>query len=108
MEKEDLCGRAVAIGQAVRRKLEPLQQRLVGVTDLRGLGAMMAIELESGTAEVVARCIERGVLVITAGTDGRVLRLLPPLVIEEEALERALDVIVEEVERQFSRSAVGA
>ncbi len=101
MESEDLCGRAQAIGQAVRDKLGPLRERCDGVVDLRGIGAMMAIELRSGTANVVARCVERGVLVITAGTDGLVLRLLPPLVITNDQLERSLKVVVEEIEREF-------
>ena len=106
MERENLCARAEAIGQTVRTKLEPLKARLDGVLDLRGLGAMMAIELSEGTANVVARCIERGVLAITAGHDGRVLRLLPPLVISAELLEQALSVIAEEIEHEFAPAAV--
>ena len=103
MESEDLCARAITIGQTIREFLEPLRDRCPGVIDLRGLGAMMAIELTSGTANVVARCVERGVLVITAGTDGLVLRLLPPLVIEDAQLRKALQVIVEEIEREFTQ-----
>lgn len=105
MEKEDLCGRAVAIGQAVRARFEPLKEKLEGILDIRGLGAMMALELADGTTNVVARCIERGVLVITAGHDGKVLRLLPPLVISDEQLRHGLDVIAEEVEREFKPAA---
>lgn len=101
MESEDLCGRAQAIGEIVLDKLGPLLKRCDGVVDLRGIGAMMAIELRSGTANVVARCVERGVLVITAGTDGLVLRLLPPLVITNDQLEQSLEVVVEEIEREF-------
>lgn len=102
MEQENLCARAEAIGQAVRARFEPLQTRIPGLLDVRGLGAMMALELAEGTAEVVARCLERGVLVITAGHDGRVLRLLPPLVITDQQLDQALQVISEEIERQFA------
>lgn len=105
MEKENLCQRAVAIGEAVRRTFEPLLGRCPGLLDVRGLGAMMALELSHGTAQVVARCLERGVLAITAGHDGRVLRLLPPLVIEEAQLQTALEVIREEIEREFSASS---
>jgi 4-aminobutyrate aminotransferase/(S)-3-amino-2-methylpropionate transaminase len=108
MESENLCARAVAIGEAVRRKFEPLKEACAGIVDLRGLGAMMALELAEGTANVVTRCLERGVLVITAGHDGRVLRLLPPLVISEEQLQRGLDVIAEEVEREFAATAASA
>ena len=101
MEDESLCDRATAIGVAVREKFEPLRS-FAGVVDIRGVGAMMAIELRSGTANVVARCVERGILVITAGTDGLVLRLLPPLVITEAQLAQALDVIAEEIQREFA------
>lgn len=101
MEDESLCDRATAIGVAVREKFEPLRS-CAGVVDIRGVGAMMAIELRSGTANVVARCVERGILVITAGTDGLVLRLLPPLVITEAQLAQALDVIAEEIQREFA------
>lgn len=102
MESEDLCARATAIGKLILDKLSPLTQSCPAVLDLRGVGAMMAIELRSGTSNVVARCVERGVLVITAGTDGMVLRLLPPLVISDEQLQSALEVIVEEIEREFA------
>ena len=48
-------------------------------------------------ARIVERCLERGVLVITAGAGGNVIRLLPPLTIQPEQLARALDVLGEEV-----------
>ncbi len=102
MESENLCERATAIGQAVLEKFRPLVAECDGVVDVRGVGAMMAIELRSGTSQVVARCVERGVLAITAGADGLVLRLLPPLVISDEQLARALDVVVEEILREFA------
>ena len=102
MESEKLCERAVRIGETIRQKLNPLIANCPGAVDLRGLGAMMAIELSSGTANIVARCLQRGVLVITAGHDGNVLRLLPPLTITEEQLQKSLDVIAEEITREFS------
>ena len=106
MEREDLCGRATDIGQTIRARFEPLKARCSGVADVRGLGAMMALELTEGTANVVTRCLERGVLVITAGHDGRVLRLLPPLVITDEQLARGLDIVAEEIEREFAAAKV--
>ncbi len=108
MERENLCQRAEAIGQAVRQRFEPLRESCPGLLDVRGLGAMMALELADGTANVVARCVDRGVLVITAGHDGKVLRLLPPLVITDEQLQRGLDVIAEEMVREFSPLAQAA
>ena len=70
---------------------------------MRGRGAMLAVELVAGAgdkapnptllADVVRRCAADGVVVLTAGTYGNVLRLLPPLVIGEELLLDALDVL---------------
>lgn len=60
---------------------------------------MLAMELKGSTADIIARSFERGVLVISAGHGGQVLRFLPPLVITEEQLDRALTVIEEEVAR---------
>lgn len=101
MEEEKLCERAILLGTRIRQRMEAIKAQCSGVLEVRGLGAMMAMELESGAANIVARCLERGVLVITAGASGQVLRLLPPLVITEELLETALAVIEEEVLREF-------
>lgn len=99
MEKEDLCARAVAMGHTMRSRLEALQRECPLVLHVRGLGAMLAMELAEGAPDVVQRCLARGVLVITAGATGQVLRLLPPLVITAEQLDQALTIIEEEVRR---------
>jgi 4-aminobutyrate aminotransferase/(S)-3-amino-2-methylpropionate transaminase len=85
MEAEDLCARALAIGAAVRAVFPAA----------RGLGAMMAIDLASADAvrRVCSAAGERGVLVIGAGTDGNILRLLPPLTIDDATLQRGLAVL---------------
>ncbi len=101
MEEEKLCQRAVLLGTTIRQKMEAIQARCSGVLEVRGLGAMLAMELRSGAPSIVARCLERGVLMITAGAHGQVLRLLPPLVITDEHLETALAVLEEEVLREF-------
>src|SRR5207244_11114336 len=74
------------------------------VADVRGLGAMCALELVSdratkeplgveATSAIARRCLENGVIVLTAGTYGNVLRLLPPLNIDEGLLEDGLNVL---------------
>ena len=77
------------------------------VAEVRGRGAMLALEFtEPGTLEpapalakaVAARCHEQGVLVLVCGTFGNVIRLLPPLVIEDELLIDGLDVLVAAVQ----------
>ena len=73
-----------------------------GIGDVRGRGAMLAIELvqpstvepdAARTAAVARACHEAGVLVLTCGTYSNVLRFLPPLVIGDDELNRGLDVL---------------
>ena len=70
--------------------------------DVRGRGAMLALELvEAGTstpnpslaAAIAAACHQAGLITLTAGTFGNVLRFLPPLVIDEDLLREGLDVL---------------
>ena len=82
--------------------------RYPAVGDVRGRGAMCAIELvtDRGTKEplgadamnaIVRRCLENGVIVLTAGTYGNVVRLLPPLTIDDALLEDGLNVLDEAI-----------
>jgi 4-aminobutyrate aminotransferase / (S)-3-amino-2-methylpropionate transaminase / 5-aminovalerate transaminase len=103
MERHDLCGRAQTIGRRIRERLTALREHCPAVADVRGLGAMVGVELchdadpgRPATAlvqDTAARCRAAGVLVLTAGPFSNVLRILSPLVIEDEDLERGLDVI---------------
>ena len=117
MEELDLNTRATEIGQEIRRRFEALAQKCDAVGEVRGLGAMMAMELvEAGdrstpagplAKEVAEACLEEGVLVITAGPAGNVLRILSPLVITDEELDRGLGVMEDAVLR-LSAAAGGA
>ncbi|KAB8187579.1 4-aminobutyrate--2-oxoglutarate transaminase [Nonomuraea phyllanthi] len=102
IEEEDLVARARRIGEIMLPRLKALQERFGVIGDVRGRGAMIAIELvEPGTKEpnptavqeVVKRCHAEGLLVLTAGTYGNVLRFLPPLVIPEHLLEEGLGIL---------------
>jgi 4-aminobutyrate aminotransferase/(S)-3-amino-2-methylpropionate transaminase len=104
MREQDLAGAARAIEAAVLPRLLALQRRYPAIGDVRGRGAMLAVELvrpgsrepdKALTARVAAACHARGVVVLTAGTFGNVLRFLPPLVIGPELLSEALDVLDE-------------
>ncbi|MDM7856096.1 4-aminobutyrate--2-oxoglutarate transaminase [Cellulomonas alba] len=99
-ERDDLAGAARAIEARVRPRLEALGAPAVG--EVRGRGAMLAVELvrpgsldpdPAAAREVVRRCAEQGVLVLTCGSWGNVVRLLPPLVIGDELLDDALGVL---------------
>ncbi|MDQ2585573.1 4-aminobutyrate--2-oxoglutarate transaminase [Saccharothrix yanglingensis] len=84
---------------AAARRIEatvlPRLRTLPGVVEARGRGAMLAVELVSAeaAARVAARCHAAGVVVLTCGTRGDVVRLLPPLTIPDEVLAEGLDVL---------------
>jgi 4-aminobutyrate aminotransferase / (S)-3-amino-2-methylpropionate transaminase / 5-aminovalerate transaminase len=102
MRELDLAGAARAIGDTMLPRLRALQERHPAIGDVRGRGAMIAVELvRPGTTEpdpaltaaVAKQCHADGVVVLTAGTYGNVLRFLPPLVIGQDLLTEALDVL---------------
>ena len=102
MEAEDLPGKARRIGEIMLPRLQKLAETYPTIAEVRGRGAMIAIELtKPGTLEpapatagaVAAACHKQGLIVLTCGTFGNVLRFLPPLVIGEDLLEEGLDII---------------
>ena len=102
MEQEHLNERALAIESIMRERLEALQATHPAVGDIRGRGAMIAIELvKPGTMdpdpELAARVSKaahaQGVVTLTCGTYGNVLRFLPPLTIPDHLLREGLDIV---------------
>ncbi|ETK35692.1 4-aminobutyrate--2-oxoglutarate transaminase [Microbispora sp. ATCC PTA-5024] len=100
IEQDKLVERARHIGEIMLARLEALKERYPIVGDVRGRGAMVAIELvKPGTKEpvpagpIAARCHAEGLLVLTAGTYGNVLRFLPPLVMPDHLLEEGLSIL---------------
>jgi 4-aminobutyrate aminotransferase/(S)-3-amino-2-methylpropionate transaminase len=107
MRSHDLAGAATRIGDQVTARLGALQVRFPAIGDVRGRGAMQAIELvRPGTLEpdpeaargIAAACVQAGVVVLTCGTWGNVIRLLPPLTIGDSLLAESLDVLSAAVE----------
>ncbi|AWK11449.1 4-aminobutyrate--2-oxoglutarate transaminase [Streptomyces spongiicola] len=103
MREQDLNGKARRIEEVMKRRLSAMAEKFDVIGDIRGRGAMIAIELvkdratkepDAGAAGALARaCHAESVLVLTCGTYGNVLRFLPPLVIGEDLLNEGLDVI---------------
>ncbi|MFD6249354.1 aminotransferase class III-fold pyridoxal phosphate-dependent enzyme, partial [Streptomyces roseolus] len=103
MKELDLNGKAKRIEEVMKARLTAMQEKFPVIGDIRGRGAMIAIELvkdpetKEPAAEAAAAlakyCHNEGVLVLTCGTYGNVLRFLPPLVIGEDLLNEGLDVI---------------
>jgi 4-aminobutyrate aminotransferase / (S)-3-amino-2-methylpropionate transaminase / 5-aminovalerate transaminase len=102
-ERGDLLTRARAIGQTVCERATAWKQAMPLIGDVRGLGAMIAIELvkdrasrEPAPEEVMAvatHCAQRGLLTMRAGLYANCLRLLMPLVITDDQLQEGLDVL---------------
>ncbi|MSO63932.1 MAG: 4-aminobutyrate--2-oxoglutarate transaminase [Candidatus Planktophila sp.] len=104
IEAEALVARAAHIGTVLGQSLRALQKKYPIIGEVRGRGAMQAIELvEAGSKlpntaamnAVVKYCQSKGVLILTAGTYSNVIRFLPPLVITDELLHDAMNVLEE-------------
>ena len=109
LESEDLVARAAEIGELVLDRLRKLQASDDRLGDVRGRGAMIAVELvHPGTSDpdpelartVAASAHRAGVIVLTCGTYGNVLRFLPPLSIDDELLGEAFDVLTQIFEEE--------
>lgn len=101
-ENDGLIERAQEIGVRLTARLNALRESDPRVGDVRGLGAMIAAEFVDPatgapdaalTAAVAKACIAEGVIVLTCGTYGNVIRFLPPLSIGDELLDEGLDVV---------------
>lgn len=105
--EEKLCAKAAAIGDQVRAWGEALQRQNNCIGHIRTAGAMCAIELvQDGDADkpdadltkaIAAESLNRGVVLLTCGVRGNVIRFLPPLTIGEELLEEALAVVADAI-----------
>ncbi|HEX8498629.1 MAG TPA: 4-aminobutyrate--2-oxoglutarate transaminase [Actinomycetales bacterium] len=104
--EDDLAGRATELGRQMTDRLRTLAAGHPQIGDVRGRGAMVAVELvRPGTLEpdaaeaarISAACHRAGVVTLTCGTYGNVLRLLPPLVMGDDLLAEALDVLADAV-----------
>ena len=102
MAKEDLAGKARRIGEIMLPRLRQTAERTPAIGDVRGRGAMLAVELvkpggiepdPAAAAAVAKACHQAGLLVLTCGTFGNVLRFLPPMVIGEPLLSEGLGIL---------------
>tara|TARA_R110000868_G_scaffold13892_1_gene64591 strand:+ start:34110 stop:35390 length:1281 start_codon:yes stop_codon:yes gene_type:complete len=101
--EEGLCERAIEIGERIVRRCAAIRQSDTGIGDIRTLGAMAAIELvEDGdatrpdparTARIVAEARQRGLLLLSCGVRGNVIRFLSPLTIGFDTLDEGLDIL---------------
>ena len=112
VEAEKLCERSMVLGERMRARFEAMQAQFSTIAEVRGLGAMTAVEFcRDGDAKQPAADIatslkneaaKRGLLLLLCGPHGNVLRVMVPLTIPEAVLDEGLDII------EASLQAVGA
>lgn len=101
IEEEKLCERAQVLGDRLKARLEGLRARVPQISDVRGLGAMVAVEFADAhgapdpefTKQVQARARDAGLLLLTCGVHANVVRFLFPLTIEDAVLEEGLGIL---------------
>jgi len=114
IDEEQLCERATVLGERLKARLVALRGEVAQIADVRGPGAMVAVEFnKAGTSEpdadftkrVQARALERGLLLLTCGVYSNVIRFLFPLTIQDAVFEEGL-AILEEVLKETVGVAV--
>ena len=108
MEKENLNERAAEISRYVEKRFMQMKERFSCIGNVRGLGAMQAIEFVKNNdplqpdselaGAVIAACLKKGLLLINAGTYKNVIRVLSPLTIGRDILKKGLDILEEELQ----------
>lgn len=118
MEELGLNRRGAETGRIIRERFESIAARTPQVADVRGLGAMMAIEFcEDGdpsrpatglVGNIISTCLERGLVVIPAGVHSNVIRVLAPLIISDEQLGEGLDILASAIAHHTAKAAHAA
>jgi 4-aminobutyrate aminotransferase/(S)-3-amino-2-methylpropionate transaminase len=108
MEEININAMGEKVGQIVRDRFLAMKKKYPSIGDVRGLGAMMAFELVKNNdpfqpdaelcKKIIGFCAENGLIVINAGLQGNIIRVLSPLVIEDELLKKGLDILEKALE----------
>jgi 4-aminobutyrate aminotransferase len=115
IEAEGLCLRAATVGEKMRTRLMALAKELPCIGDVRGLGAMVAIELVKDpktkepdaelTAAVLTHAETRGLILLSCGTSANVVRLLAPLTIPDAVLAEGLDILAAALREAYGQES---
>lgn len=120
IEAENLCERASMIGKEISSRLVSIAERqgMAAIGDVRGPGAMVAIELVKDritkepdaalAAAIVSEAEERGLILLVCGTRSNVVRILPPLTTPEDILAEGLDIIEASIDAAVSQTSQDA
>ncbi|CAN5145689.1 4-aminobutyrate--2-oxoglutarate transaminase [soil metagenome] len=111
MKDNNLNERALHIGKVVTERMENLKKEISDIGDVRGIGAMIGIEFVKNNDpgkpntelcdKIVKGCAEEGLILLSAGTFKNVIRILSPLVITDEQLNKGLDILEEQIRKNL-------
>jgi len=109
MEDNDLNSRGKEVGKIIRNRFEKMKEKYPSIGDIRGLGAMMALEfVKNGDPlqpdsercqQVIEACAKNGLIILSAGTHKNIIRVLSPLVITDKELNKGLDILEKGIHR---------
>ena len=103
-EEENMLEKSVALGEKLKARFETWQKQFGIIGEIRGLGAMLGLELVKGekrepaadeAKQLTGFCLEKGLMVLACGTYGNIIRVLAPFVIPDEQLEKGLGIMEE-------------
>ena len=103
-EEENMLAKSVALGEKLKARFETWQKQFDIIGEIRGLGAMLGLELVKGAnrepaadeaKQLAGCCLEKGLMVLACGTYGNIIRVLAPFVITDEQLEKGLGIMEE-------------
>jgi 4-aminobutyrate aminotransferase/(S)-3-amino-2-methylpropionate transaminase len=101
-EEEDMLAKSVKLGEKLKSRFEKWQKDFSIIGEIRGLGAMLGLELVKGDTgepaadeakQLAADCLDKGLLILVCGSYGNVVRVLTPFVITDEQLEKGLSIM---------------
>ncbi|HVK91784.1 MAG TPA: 4-aminobutyrate--2-oxoglutarate transaminase [Mycoplana sp.] len=102
IKDEDLCNRATSLGNRLKQRLESLREKVPEIVDVRGPGFMNAVEFNDASTKqpsadfankVRLKALEKGLILLTCGVHGNVIRFLAPLTVQDEVFAEALDIL---------------
>ncbi|QRM57262.1 4-aminobutyrate--2-oxoglutarate transaminase [Sinorhizobium sp. BG8] len=102
IKDEDLCNRATSLGNRLKQRLESLREKAPEIVDIRGPGFMNAVEFNDATTKLPSaefankvrlKALDKGLILLTCGVHGNVIRFLAPLTIQDEVFAEALDIL---------------
>ena len=107
LESENLIARGAALGERLTARLNSLKPRVPQIAEVRGIGAMVAVEFRRAdgspdaefTREVQNRALEKGLLLLSCGVYGNVIRFLFPLTIQDAVMNEGLDILADVLTR---------